>query len=244
MRKLRSQLAVAGVCCILGFMLAYQFRIINFQETKINSQVDTSQITVEVDQLKKEKDDLNKQINDLQNKIKQYQDSAASKSDLNKQIVKDLNNLNLITGNTDVKGQGITITITPKNNMFSADITSSSDVITDKDLIDLVNELRFAGAEAISINDIRILADTGIKTSGGVTNIFLGTKDRISPYEKIVIKAIGNKDKLNSAIVFPGVLDVIPSSSYTVDAPEKSSSIVIYKSNAVTNFQYAKPVNK
>jgi uncharacterized protein YlxW (UPF0749 family) len=243
MKKLRSQLAVAGVCCILGFMLAYQFRIINFQETEVNSQVDSTQITAEVAQLNKQKDDLNNQINELQNKIKQYQDAAANKSDVNKQIVSDYNDLNLISGNTDVEGQGIIITITPKNNMFSPDITNVSDVITDQDLIDLVNELRFGGAEAISINDIRILADTGIKTSGGVTNIFLGTKDRISPYEKITIKAIGNKDKLNSAMVFPGVLDIIPSSNYEVDAPQKSSNILIYKTNTVTNFQYAKTVN-
>lgn len=242
MKKIRSQVAVAIVCCILGFMLTYQFRIISIQDTKLNLQGDSSQITAEVEQLKTQKDDLNKQINDLQNKIKNYQQSAANKSDVNKQIVSDLNNLNLITGNTDVKGQGLILTITPKNNMFSSDITAQGDVITDKDLVYLVNELRFAGAEAISINDIRVLNYTGIKTSSGVSNIFIGTNDRISPYEKIIIKAIGDKDKLNSAMVFPGVLDAIPSSSYTVDAPEKSNMITISKSNTVTNFQYARQV--
>ncbi len=240
MKKIRSQVAVAVVCCILGFMLTYQFRIISIQDTKLNLQGDSSQITAEVEQLKNQKDDLNKQINELQNKIKDYQQSAANKSDVNKQIVSDLNNLNLITGNTDVEGQGLIITITPKTNMFSSDITTQGDVITDNDLIDLLNELRFAGAEAISINDIRILSSTGIKTSSGVSNIFLGTNDRISPYEKITIKAIGDKDKLNSAMVFPGVLDVIPSSSYSVAAPVKSNMIIISKSNTVTNFEYAK----
>lgn len=244
MKKVVSQLSVAGVCCILGFMLAYQFKIINFQQSNLNTQGDSSQITAEVDELTKQKNELNTQINELQNKIKQYQNSAADKNEINKQIVNEINNLNLITGNTDVTGQGIIITISPKNSIFSSDISNASDVITDKNLIDLVNELRFAGAEAISINDIRILASTGIKTSGGVANIFLGTKDKISPYEKITIKAIGDKDKLNSAIVFPGVLDDIPSSSYNVAAPEKSNNIVIYKSNVVTTFKYAKSVSK
>jgi uncharacterized protein YlxW (UPF0749 family) len=242
MKRIRSQVAVAVVCCILGFMLTYQFRIISLQDTKLNLQGDSSQITDEVGELKTQKDDLNKQINELQNKIKDYQQSAANKSDVNKQIVSDLNSLNLITGNTDVQGKGLIITITPKTNMFSSDISNRGDVITDKNLIDLLNELRFAGAEAISINDIRILSDTGIKTSSGVSNIFLGANERISPYEKITIRAIGDKDKLNSAMVFPGVLDVIPSSSYTVTAPEKSNSVLIYKSNTVTNFEYAKQV--
>ncbi|MDF2504014.1 DUF881 domain-containing protein [Clostridium sp.] len=247
MRKVRSQIVVALVCCILGFMLAYQFRIISLQESNISLQGDSSQITGQVEQLKNEKDDLNKKINELQTKLKQYQDAAVTKSGADKQMLKELDNLNALTGNVDVSGPGIIITITPRNNtIFSSDIDSMRNVITDAALINIVNDLRFAGAEAISINDIRVTSYTGIKTSGGVSNIFIGSSDVISPYKEIIIKAIGDKDKLNSGMVFPGVLDNsnIPSSSYTVASPKKSDNIKILKSNKVLNFQYAKPVSK
>ena len=247
MNKVRSQITVALVCCILGFMLAYQFRIISLQESNISLQSDSSQITGQVQQLKNEKDDLNKKVNELQTKLKQYQDAAATKSGTDKKMLEELNNLNALIGSEDVSGPGLIITITPRNTIFSSGIDSAANVITDKALTNIVNELRFAGAEAISINNIRVTSYTGIKTSGGVSNIFIGTSDRISPYEAITIKAIGNKDTLNSEMVFPGVLynnPDIPSSAYTVASPQKSDNIQIPKSNKVFNFQYAKPVSK
>lgn len=248
MNKLRSQISVALVCCILGFMLAYQFRIISLQESNISLQGDSSQITEQVQQLKNEKDDLNKKVDELQTKLKQYQEAAATRSGADKQVLDELNSLNALIGSEDVTGPGIIITITPRNNnIFSSDIDSARNVITDKALTNIVNELRFDGAEAISINNIRVTSYTGIKTSGGVSNIFIGTSDRISPYEVITIKAIGNKDTLNSGMVFPGVLynnPDIASSAYTVASPQKSDNIQIPKSNKVFNFQYAKPVSK
>ncbi|AJA47930.1 hypothetical protein CPAST_c18600 [Clostridium pasteurianum DSM 525 = ATCC 6013] len=246
MKRIRSQIAVALVCCILGFMLAYQFRIISLQESNISLQGDSSQITSQVEQLNKEKEDLNKKVNELQTKLKQYQDAAVTKSGADKQMIDELNNLNALIGSEDVQGQGIIITITPRN-IFSSDIDGVGNVITDKALTNIVNELRFAGAEAISINNIRVTSYTGIKTSGGVSNIFIGSSDKISPYDTITIKAIGNKEDLNSGMVFPGVLynnPDIPSAAYIVATPQKSDNIKIPKSNKVFNFQYARPAAK
>lgn len=247
MKKIKSQIAVALVCCILGFMLAYQFRIISLQESNISLQGDSSQITGQIEQLKKQKDDLDKKVNELQTKLKEYQDAAATKSGADKKMLDELNTLNALIGSEDVTGQGIIITITPRNSIFPSDIDSVRNVITDKVLTNIVNELRFAGAEAISINNIRVTSYTGIKTSGGVSSIFIGSSDKISPYEPITIKAIGNKEDLNSAMVFPGVLynnSDIPSSAYIVSSPQKSDNIQIPKSNKVFNFQYARPVTK
>ncbi|WP_341401999.1 DUF881 domain-containing protein [Clostridium pasteurianum] len=81
----------------------------------------------------------------------------------------------------------------------------------------------------------------------GVSNIFIGSSDKISPYDTITIKAIGNKEDLNSGMVFPGVLynnPDIPSAAYIVATPQKSDNIKIPKSNKVFNFQYARPAAK
>lgn len=244
MGKFRSQIAVALVCSILGFMLAYQFRMINIQNSKTSSQTDSTEITAEITQLTNEKSELSKKINTLQDQLEKYQNSAANESTVNKQMLDELNNLNLLTGSVDVKGPGITLTITPKNTIFSSDILKQGDVITDTALINIVNTLNFAGAEAIAINDIRVNSQSAIKTTAGVSAIIIGKSDRISPYKTITIKAIGNKDKLNAALVFPGELSSIPTSSYDVTSPVKSDNITINKSNNVLNFEYAKQVNK
>ena len=243
MKKIRSQIVVALVCSILGFMLAYQFRMISIQESNLNMQGDSSQITTEITQLKSQKDDLTKDINNLQDQIKKYQNSVASRSTADKQMLDELNNLNILTGSVDVKGSGIILTITPKNTVFSSDITSPKNTITDDSLITIVNDLNFAGAEAISINDIRITPQTAIKATAGSSAILIGNNEKISPYEKITIKAIGNKDKLNAAMVFPGELSSISVENYDIPSPVKSSSISIPRSNKVMTYEYAKSVS-
>ena len=60
----------------------------------------------------------------------------------------------------------------------------------------LVNQLWIAGAEAVSVNDERIVSTTEIVPVEG-KNIFINTKKQSSPY---IVKAIGNKKHLESAL--------------------------------------------
>ena len=126
--------------------------------------------------------------------------------------------------------------MTPNNALFGND--NLNDHITDKHLVYLVNELRFAGAEAISINDIRIVSRTGIRSAG---NYILINDEKISPSSKIVIQAIGDEKLLNSAMSFP---EVFADFKGLCDVKfEKSDNINIKKCNKTYKFEYAKPVS-
>ena len=69
----------------------------------------------------------------------------------------------------------------------------------------IVNTLRYVKAEAISVNDYRVTPQSGIKNSGNW--IWVGTAGQIDPNDKIVIKAIGDKQALKTSINFIGVLE-------------------------------------
>ncbi|MFL0195522.1 DUF881 domain-containing protein [Clostridium sp. WILCCON 0269] len=238
MRKLTSQISVALVCGILGFMLAYQFKVLMKQENTFNLNSENSaDITVEIEQYKKEKATLETKVTELENKIKNYEDSMASKSDSTKNLLAEIENNRILTGEVDVKGEGIIIYLTPDSKLFGNN--SIGDHITDKDLVYLVNELRFAGAEAISINDIRIVLRTGIRTAG---NYILINDEKISPSSRIVIKAIGDKNLLYSAMSFPEVFTDFKTICEVKF--EKSDSISIKKYNGTYKFEYAKPVKE
>ena len=197
MRRIRSQVGVAIVCAILGFMVAYQFKVLMKQDKTLNfSNKNSTDVTVEIEQYKKQKQELETKVDDLQNQVKNYEKAAAGKSDATKNLLKDLDDTRMITGITDVKGQGITIYLTPDTKLFG---NHTDDHITDKHLVYLVNELRFAGAEAISINDIRVVSRTGIRNAG---NYILINDEKISPSSRIVIQAIGDKNLLYSAYEF------------------------------------------
>lgn len=236
MRKVRSQISVAVVCGILGFMLAYQFKILMKQDKTFNfTNKNSTDVTVEIEQYKKQKQELEQKVNELQNQIKNYESAAAGKSDTTKNLLKELDDTRTLMGLTDVSGQGITIYLTPDTKLFS----NTEDHITDKHLVYLVNELRFAGAEAISINDIRVVSKTGIRNAG---NYILINDEKISPSTRIVIKAIGDKNLLYSAMSFPEVF----SDFKTVCEVkfEKSDDISIKKYNKTYKFEYAKPVKE
>ena len=237
MRKVASQISVALVCCILGFMLTYQFRVLMKQDNTLNlNNQNSSDVTVEIEQYKKEKAALKTKVNDLQNKVKGYEDAAASKSDSTKNLLDELESSRILIGEVDVKGQGVVIYLNPNSNLFGNSVNNH---ITDKDLVYLVNELRFAGAEAISINDIRIVSRTGIRTAG---NYILINDEKISPSKRIVIQAIGDKSLLYSAMSFPEVFSDLKT---ICDVKfEKSDSITIKKYNKAYKIEYAKPVKE
>lgn len=238
MRRVRSQVGVAVVCAILGFMVAYQFKVLMKQDkAQLNTNSKNStDVTVEIEQYKKQKQELEAKVDDLQNQVKNYEKAAAGKSDATKNLLQELDDTRMLTGMTDVKGQGITIYLTPNTNIFG---NSTDDHLTDKHLVYLVNELRFAGAEAISINDIRVVSRTGIRNAG---NYILINDEKISPSRRIVIQAIGDKNLLYSAMSFP---EVFSDFKGLCDVKfEKSDDITIKKYNKTYKFDYAKPIKQ
>lgn len=237
MKKYSSQLIVAIVCCILGFMLAYQYRILNKKAVVPNVNESNTDITVEIEQYKKQKDEMQKNIDEMQKKLKAYEESAANSSDQAKNLLDEVNNSRILVGAEAVKGPGIVIYLDPTNKILQNG--ASEDLISNNDLINLINELVSAGAEAISINDIRVTPRTGIRTSGSDLRI---NEAKISPLQRITIQAIGDKKNLFSAMSFPGVFDEVKlKCKYEYKSVD---NITISKSNYSANykFQYAKPV--
>lgn len=235
MKKIGSQVSVAVVCCILGFMITYQFKILNNQGKGAEISESNADITVEIEQYKKQKEEMSKKVDELQKQLKNYENAAAGKSDVNKNILQELEDTRTIMGNTDVEGQGVIIYLTPSSSLFS---NTNAERITDKHLVYIVNELRFAGAEAISINDVRITVRSGIRDSGNY--IIINGEDKISPSSRIVIKAIGNKNLLYSDLSFP---EVFTDFKGICDVKfEKSDNILIKKNTQIYKLDYAKPV--
>lgn len=237
MKKLSSQITVAIVCAILGFMLSYQFKMLAIYNKKQSVSKTATDITVEIEQYKKEKTDLQKKVDELQSQVKNYENAAAGKSDATKELLSQLENSRTLAGATDVQGPGITIYLKPSSKIFGN--KEPQEEITDKLLSYLVNELRYAEAEAISINGTRITSKTGIRSASNNTYILINDQ-KISPNSLITITAIGDKNLLYQAIAFPNTLAEF--NGVCEVSFEKSDKISIGKYNKPFSFQYAKPV--
>jgi uncharacterized protein YlxW (UPF0749 family) len=235
MKKLHSQISVGIVCVLLGFMITYQLKVVMNQNKELDEKKPVAQITLQIEQLKNQKQDLEGKVNELQEQIKSYEDAAAEGNTIAKEIVKTLEDTRILTGSVNVQGEGVVIYITPQSEIFGNSLDAPP--ILDTDLIKLVNELNAADAEAISVNEIRVTARTGIRSAGNYITI---NEERISPYKKITIKAIGDKLKLKKTLDFPGVLG-IDGSTITYEVVD---NIQINKYNKSLEFKYAKPIKK
>ncbi|WP_294132610.1 DUF881 domain-containing protein [uncultured Clostridium sp.] len=238
MKKVLSQLVVAVVCAFLGFLLTYQFKQLSVANSG-DIDYDSADILSEIEILKKEKEDLQKNNEILSEELKQLEDAAAKEGEIEGEIKKQLDNARMQIGLLDVKGPGVVITLALKNSVFGTNGTQTVNTVSEEEIINLINSLWYAGAEAISINEMRITPQTGIKMAG--SSISIGSAGRVDPNSEIVIKAIGDKNKLNLAVNFPGVLDYGALKSYSSDV-KQMDDITIVKTTQSLRYEYIKPV--
>jgi len=146
---------------------------------------------------KKEK--LSSQIKELQEEIRDKESALADKNFVSKTLFDDLNNQELIFGSTPVLGEGIEIVISDGTHQIQDEFSKS--LTHAADLRDIVNLLWYSGAEAISINDERIIYNTSIDCI--VNTIMINSNNYVPPF---TIKAIGNRYDLYGVINGSGKL--------------------------------------
>ena len=144
---------------------------------------------------------LNGTFDNIINKYKLIYDSKIEKIN----IEDELNKNETLLGVTDVYGEGIILTI-----------NDGTDITHQEDIIVLFDEIKNAGAEAISINDKRITNSTYIYCDG---NVLLIDGEKIqAPF---TIKAIGNKNSLSVALLRnKGYVEVLRKAGLEVNVVE------------------------
>lgn len=242
MKKLISQLSIGLIFMLFGFVIITQLKSIDSVSDASTEQVTNPEILVENEQLKKVKEDLTQKIAELTSRVEEYENVAAGNTEESQALLDELQKTRIRAGLTDVSGEGIIIYINPKPATDSTGIlgtqTGLNYNVKDLDLVTLVNELFAAGAETISINDIRLTGNTGIRSVNSDTSIYINNK-RISAQSQIVIKVIGDQKTLNEVPKFAGVIPADMKTKCDVTW-EAKDNILVGKSNDAIKFQYIK----
>ena len=180
----------------------------------------------EILNLKEKNDELKAKISDNEEKIKEYNETLNNSQKAEELLNNELKEYEEKIGLTDVSGSGVIITLTD----------TSDQSYSYSNLVDYINELRYAGATAISINDYRVISTTEI-VEISKKYILLNTDQRVSsPY---VIKAIGDKDKILEVFNLKdeGYIDLYRDAGYTVSI-EGRDDITIKKYDKEIKFEY------
>jgi len=143
----------------------------------------------------KEQKALMEKVRLLEGVISSYEKEAAEKSYYGEEIQESLEKSRILAGMIDLEGPGIEIVLNDRKreDIFTKDPRFLNYyIVHDSDLLNVINELRAAGAEAIAINGVRILSTSRISCGGPTINV--GKEQRFAP--PFVIHAIGDPDKL------------------------------------------------
>lgn len=218
------------VCATLICVMFMQFRTVEETDiTEIENMRET-ELRTTLAEWKSKYEEVEDKLDETNKKIKEYNEKIDKNEEASELIDKELEQSNLILGNTKVQGEGVIITLKDKED---EDVLAST-------LTDLVNELKYAGAEAISINDVRIISTTDIVDLNQYTSISVGGQRLSSPY---VIKAIGSQTYLSSILNLKdsGFVDRYRKSGYEVGI-ENSKKIEILKYNGEMTYKYLEEV--
>lgn len=184
-----AKIMVIIVAAILGFMLATQIKTTERQKT-INVQR-AEELTERLRIVEQQRDDLAKEIERLQ---------ANSSDDA---LETEVERLKEFAGEVPLEGKGIQLILDDSKVTAQVGENPNLYIIHDDDLLRVINELRAAGAEAISINGERLVSTSEIRCAGPTLSV---NNNRSAP--PYVILAIGNPSNLASALKLRGgVLD-------------------------------------
>ena len=227
-----------GIACFaLMLVMFMQFKVVRQTDITAIEDMRESDLRIELSEWNQKYDELNAQYEDVMARISEYQTEKESDEKTAQLLETELEQLNEALGMTNVEGEGITIVLEDKGGTQLSD-GETVKPIDIEDLLIIVNDLFAAGAEAISVNDQRIVAMSDIFNIGSGDNSFIRVNgERItSPY---IIKAIGNQNYLESAVIGKGGrVDVLKGLGHEATIDKSNKKIEIEKYNGTIGTKY------
>lgn len=182
---------------LLSFAITVQLRVTSTAESEVTQEKIITDLKDKIFELNDDNEKLGKKFEKTQTELEEVRTKAAENDSINTNKSNLIKKYIMIQGNTDVRGPGIMIRYYPSDTRKNGENVTNGDIT--KDIVDIVNELKNAGAEAIAVNDIRMTATSSIEMEKN--NIVIDGERIARPY---VIKAIGNSETMNSSLVRPG----------------------------------------
>lgn len=223
--KIIVNITLSFMCIVLVCVIFMQFKTARQTNLTDIENMNEDELKNEILVWENKYNEVEKKLKGVNETISEYESILKDNKQTSEVLDKELNELQKLVGNTNVQGDGIILTLEDNEEQ---QITAST-------LLNLVNELKYAGGEAISINGIRIINMTDIVDVNYIIQIE-GQKIS-SPY---IVKCIGDQNYLSSTLNSKdGYLQTYTDSGITVNM-ELQKKIRIDKYNGNLEVKYSK----
>jgi uncharacterized protein YlxW (UPF0749 family) len=225
-RNQGAAILIGALLAMLGFALAVQFR--SHSGTDSLTTAREEDLVRILDDQNGRIDRLQGQINDLQSAKQRLSDSSGNNAAARQEAQRQADALAVLTGTAPAHGPGIRVSITDPQHGLKAE-----------DLLDVVEELRGAGAEVIQFGPVRVGTESAFTDSpAGVT---LDGSLLSTPYS---VLAIGEPKTMDTALhIQGGVANTVGVAGGQLVVDEQNV-ISITALRSVTHPRYATPAPK
>lgn len=224
--KIMISVVFGIIAMFLVIVMSVQLKTINQTDITSLESMQEEELRNEIVDLKDKNDELQNKISENEEKINEYKETLNNNQKASEVLNSELQEYEEQIGLTDVTGQGVVLTLTDTDEQS----------YSYSNLVDFVNELKYAGATAISINDNRIISTTEIVEISKRYILLNGDQRISSPY---VIKAIGDKEKILETLNLKdeGYIDLYRNAGYNITL-EENDNLTIYKYNKEIKLEY------
>ena len=235
MNKMKISIVLGIMCFALTFAIVVQIKTVEGTNSAVSQNYEENNLRAEVLKYKEKYDNKFKELEKLEKELEKERENVTKNNSELENSENEIKNGNKITGLTEVTGPGIIVTLRDGQSIAST-LNPSTLIVHDLDILSVINELKNAGAEAISINDQRVVTTTGISCRGNTIDI---NGEKVgAPF---IIKAIGLPEYLSGITRAGGYIEYLKRDGVEVKV-EKSNRITIPKYAGVINFKYLKNI--
>lgn len=235
MKKKQIAITLGIMCLILTIAISVQIRTTqNSNSTVAQSLIDDS-LRDEVLRWKERYDNAYTELTESEKQLTEVRQAATQNDTTATAKQEQINENNMLLGTVEVQGPGLQITLEDNNAAAVGLLDPSSVLVHYDDILQVVNALNNAGAEAISVNGQRIITTTAITCEGNVIKV---NGEKIS--SPFVIKAIGSQGALYGALTMAGgYLDILQDYGVIVKT-EQVDNLIVEKYNGIISYKYVK----
>lgn len=233
MKKEYVAVVLGMVCFVLVISIFMQIKTVDNMKTSVGTTLSqNSELIDEVFRTQEKYETVFRQLEDAEKRLEIIRTKAISGNEEDANVETELKENNKLLGLTELKGEGIIITLDDNRNAKD-EIDLNKYLVHEDDLLHVVNELFNAGAEGISINGHRVVGSTSILCDGNIIRV--NGEIVTVPIE---IKAICSKVIVNTLIRPGGYLQLMADEGVVVEIDDTRDTITIPKFNGVYNFTH------
>lgn len=231
--KLKIVIILGVMCCFLTAGTITQIKTVQNSPTTVGKTQTENELRDSVLRWKEKYENAYEKLEKKEKELERLREQVANSNESAKGLSGKLDKYNLMLGKSDLVGKGIVITL--KDGEVRS-FVGGDPLVHAQDVMNVVNALKNAGADAISVNNQRVVDSTAFNCIGNVITVN-GEKIGV-PF---VIKAIGLPSQLYGSLTMKGhYLSMLEAGGVKVNVEQvDKETIIIPKYEGIYKLEYA-----